>query len=91
MSDRNTTMIPCQDCELEENAYLVEAHVPDDVLNEYNVESADELSKEDLASLYSEGRISAPTCSYCGSGNVGEENQQYDVEKLLELGEQNMD
>lgn len=90
MTDRNTTMIPCQECKRGGEDYLVKAHVSDDVLNEYNVESADALSNEDLASLYSEGRISAPTCSYCGSGNEGEEDQ-YDVEKLLELGEKNMD
>jgi len=75
MSDRNTIWVPCQDCKLEGDKYLVEVYVPDEVLDEYDVKRADELFEEDINSLLSDKRISPElTCSTCGSGLRGEEN-----------------
>ena len=43
MSDRNITIVPCQECLRTADEYLVEVYVPDSVLEEYYVEEADEL------------------------------------------------
>jgi len=83
MSDRNTIWIPCQECNREDNEYLVEVHIPDEVLKEYNVEKADELSDE-VDHLLSINRIDPPlSCSTCGSDSETE----YDDEDLLDLSE----
>lgn len=74
MSDRNIIMIPCQECNREGDDYLVEVCVPNDVLEECNVKSADELSEEVIASLQSKGLITVHTCSPCGRDGENEED-----------------
>lgn len=84
MSDRNTIWIPCQECHGEKDENLVEVHIPDKVLNEENVEKAEDLDDDVIYGLIKDERIDPPlSCSPCGSDSETE----YDDEDLLDLSE----